>query len=215
MKFKSILSFVVTAVLAVSFTSNTYAQRCDKKDFCDENVDYENYDYRTQSYFATVYPGDTIKVTAVMYTKKQYKAFVCADPELGGVKYRVVRPVRKSKKVLLRTEVDTIIDYKLDDYGEIAYPEENNYEPVEIGRKIEKKPIYEVQRYVDEEVVFDSEKGKGYAFTKDMKRTTRYFIYVYLPEDGRPAGGCLNVYIGRRDTGKRNMQREGRVSYVR
>ncbi len=215
MKFKSILSFVVTTVLVISFTSSSYAQRCYKKDFCAENIDYEDYDYRTQSYFVTVYPGDTIKITAVMYANKQYKAFACANLELGDVTYQIVQPTRKSRRTIESINVDTIIDYKLDEYGEVAYPEENDYEPIEIGRSVESDTVFKVERYVYEKVIYDSKKESEPTFAKNIKRTTRYFIYVYIPEDGKPSGGCLNVYIGRRETGKRNKQREGKSSYVK
>ncbi len=215
MKYKSkiLLFFASFFVLGISFNAN--AQRCDKQDFCDESIDYGEYDYRMQSSFVYAYPGDTVVYKTVLYLRKQYNVFVCADPELGDVRYKIVKPFRKTVKKIKEITTDTVVEYKLDENGEIAYPEENNYEPVKIGETIERDTVWDIKRVTDEKLIYDSRTGKTPIYNKVVKRTHRVFIYVYVPEDGNPSGGCVNIYVGKQDIGKRIKYKEGRASYVR
>lgn len=215
MKYKSKVLLFFASILVLGFSNNANAQRCDKMELCDESIDYGEYDYRMQSSFLVAYPGDTVVYKTVLYIRKQYNIFVCADPDLGDVRYKIVKPYRKTIKKIKEIKNDTIVNYKLDENGEIAYPEENNYEPVVESTEVNKDTIWDIKRVTAEKLVYDSKTGKSPMYTKVIKRTQRAFIYVYVPETGTPSGGCVNIYVGKQDIGKRVRYKEGRASYVK
>ncbi len=185
-------------VFAMNFSVNSYAQRCDRMNYGSEY--YEDYDFRMQSVFSTLLPGDTSVVKTVVYEGKAYRIFAAIDQEYPSVHWKITEPYRVTIKKIKAINHDTIYEYKLDENGEIFYDENNDYKPIVTGMSIKVDTIFESLRIQKEKLVFDSEKNntdKPY-WEKIIRKTRRLFIYVYMPTDIYPEGDCANVYIGRK-----------------
>lgn len=193
-------------ILFLNLKSNLYSQ-CYEFKFCN-NKDLGDYDYRSQSSFAMLSPGDTSKTNIILYSKQKYRILVCSDPNLGDIHYTIIEPVTEYKRV-----IDTIIELKPD---EVTYPEEYAEEDyysedteeftTEETPSEPMKPTYdtiwETIKNVNEVVIFDSKQnptGKNY-WESEMKRTKRLVVKVIVS----PVGGgeeikeCVNILVGRK-----------------
>ncbi len=187
-----------TLIFLISFTVESYAQRCDKMKYGKEY--YGNYDFRMQSVFSTLLPGDTSIVKTVIYSGKAYRIFAAIDKEYPPVHWKITAPYRVTVKKIKAINHDTTYEYKRDEDGEIIYDENNNYQPIVTGMSVDVDTVFEKLRVQKEKLIFDSEKndsGKPY-WEKVIRKTQRIFIYVYMPTDVYPEGDCANVYIGRK-----------------
>ncbi len=196
---RTIIKFnIVIIILLLSFSSKSYAQRCDRLKYGSEY--YEDYDFRMQSVFSTLLPGDTTVVKTVVYAGKAYRIFAEIDPEYPPVHWKITAPYRVSVKKVKAINNDTTYQYKLDEEGNVIYDEDNNYEPIVTGMSISHDTIYETLRIEKEKLVFDSEKSnvENPYWEKIIKKTCRLYIYVYMPTDIYPEGDCANIYIGRK-----------------
>lgn len=189
---------IAVFILFLSFSTKIYAQRCDKMNYGSEF--YEDYDFRMQSVYITLLPGDTSVVKTVVYAGKAYRIFAEIDPEYPPVHWKIVEPYRVSVKKIKAINNDTIYEYKKDEYGDIIYDEDNNYEPIVSGMSVNHDTIFEILREQKEKLIFDSEKSSSENpyWEKIIKKTHRLFVYVYMPTDIYPEGDCANVYIGRK-----------------
>lgn len=189
---------LATLVFLMSFTVKSYAQRCDRMNYGSEY--YEDYDFRMQSVFSTLLPGDTSVVKTVVYAGKAYRIFAAIDEEYPPVHWKITTPYRVTVKKIKAINHDTVYEYKRDDDGEIIYDEDNDYQPIVTGMTVDVDTVFEKLRVQKEKLVFDSEKNdsdKPY-WEKIIRKTRRMFIYVYMPTDIYPEGDCANVYVGRK-----------------
>lgn len=85
------------SLILIFFFNQSFSQ-CGKKIMCKEEDMGDEFDYSSQSSFATLSPGDTATVKLVVYSGKQYRIMVCGDAKLGEVPFKIVTPVRKDKK---------------------------------------------------------------------------------------------------------------------
>lgn len=88
--------FILNLMLILFFTQS-YSQ-CGKKIMCKDDDMGDEFDYTSQSSFATLSPGDTATVKLVAYSGKVYRIMICGDTKLGEIQYKIVTPVRKDKR---------------------------------------------------------------------------------------------------------------------
>ena len=125
---KGIVTFAITMSGIFSFL-NSGAQ-CEKKDFCSDDW-RDDYDFRSQSSFAKLSPGDTSSVSVVLYGNQKYRIFVCADEKLGGVTWKIVNPERKTKRTIQSIKKDTLVIYKTNENGDYIIFSQFMYKGIE------------------------------------------------------------------------------------
>ena len=216
---KNLLYIIFGLSLSV-FTTNLYSQdNCQGGDYCTVD-DMGDYDYESQSVFGYGYPGDTIVIKTAIYSNKKYNFWVCAVPELGDMQWKVVKPVRKTRKLVDKTRIDTNIIYKMEMQYDDELEEDVEVEMTDdngdmIIEKIEivKDTIFKSVRYTDEVEMFSSKKAPNYE--KGTRKTQRVWVKFVIPATASDDGGCYGVYIGRINTAnaKRKFKRGQKRQY--
>jgi len=188
------------------FVSNIFSQ-CEKKSFCEDNLD--DYDYRSQSSFAKLSPGDTSSVNFVLYGNQRYRIFVCSDPKLGDVKWKVVRPERITKRTIASIKKDTTVMYKTDENGDFITDDLGNL--VVKNKQVNIDTLWNTERISSDKVVYDNKKNtdKTY-FEVQPKKSERYIVRVSVPGGDPNTSGCTNVYVGKMPIGSKNFSKEGK-----
>ncbi|HIE16532.1 MAG TPA: hypothetical protein EYP69_06375 [Bacteroidales bacterium] len=189
---------LIVLIFFINFNTKLSAQRCDRMRYGSEY--YEDYDFRMQSVFMTLLPGDTTVVKTVVYAGKAYRIFAAIDDEYPPVHWKITAPYRVTVKKIKAINHDTTYEYKRDEYGEIIYDEDNDYQPIVTGMSVDVDTVFESLRIQKEKLVFDSKQSdpEHPYWEKIIRKTRRLFIYVYMPTDIYPEGDCANVYIGRK-----------------
>ena len=205
MKVKTILTIIgAVAILSGSY-NNAKAQRCDKQKYC---VDYyDDFDYRTQSVFAHLLPGDTSVVKTVVYSNKLYRIFACMKEEYGQIHFKIVQPYRVTEKNIKKIVYDTSYTYKVDEYGEEIYDDDGN--PIVDNMDVTTDTLWDIKRVTKEKLLYDSEQAENPYWQARIKKTKRIFIYVYVPENVNVDGDCVAVYIGRKALSRTKFQGKG------
>jgi hypothetical protein len=206
--YKNIIIGFFIFTFQFSAFSQTDGYNCSRKNECD--FDLGDYDYRTQSKFGIAYPGDTIVIKTVVYANKKYNFAICANPDLGDIKWKVVIPKRKTKREFVKVIADTLKTQKIkpanlnvdedtkeylmenDEYYEYDYEGEPVYSKIEVEII---DTLWKTTTYTDEIKIFDNTKGTNLG--KSFKKTSRVFIYIYIPPGDEEEGYCYNAYIGR------------------
>lgn len=212
MKTSKILSLIalITGVLVV----NAAQAQCNKKKFCDKEA-YGDFDFRSQSSYAVLSPGDTARASIVVYSAQDARILVCSDPYLGSIRYRIYEPKRVTKRTVKDIRVETLETpiYKLDKYGnpiqevdewgEPAYDE--NWDPIYkiegTKRETIRDTIWQTERIVTEEIIYDNQKdGTAAPFWQQLNvpETKRLIIEVIVPDSENQIEGCVNVEVGHR-----------------
>jgi hypothetical protein len=198
----AILLFGITSFLQVN-------AQCEKKFFCEDDYDYEgDYDYRSQSSFAKLSPGDTSSVSVVLYGAQKYRIFVCADPDLGDVLWKVVNPERKTKRSIQSIKKDTLIINKVDADGNFITDDLGNLVVKE--KKLMVDTVWKTERIAYDKVIYDNKKNtdKPY-FEVTPKKSERYIVRVAVPSGDPNFAGCVNVYVGRLPVGSKSFSKGG------
>jgi len=207
---KTLKLVLIISVLLVTIPFDASSQ-CQRRRYCQENM--SDFDYSSQSTFASLYPGDTSRATVVLYNGQQYRIFVCADPELGDVSFQVLQPERRTKRFITNVRRDTLITYKTDMYGDYIYDEKGEV-AIESIQAIS-DTTWQTERYTHEEVLFDSKRnksGKPY-FEYAPPKSGRIIVKVTVPSGGDPTYfGCVNLYVGRKTISSRAFQKGARLT---
>ncbi len=202
---RSIIFKVLIPVLLLSFTSYTInAQRCGKKLLCDIEPD-NSFDYRGQSTYAELYPGDTIRTKTVIYSGQIYDIFICGDPALGTVEFKIIKQHKKSRNVIEEISETEEILYKEDEYGEYEYDEYGDY--IEIGRETIYDTIWKRERYIEEEILFNNLNNKEGTnrWKKNVTKTQTLIVEVIVPDNA--SEGCADLLIGHKSRQKSSFKR--------
>jgi hypothetical protein len=214
---------IILFLFSILTTNKTQAQDCHRLNFCQENMD--DFDYRAQSVFGYAYPGDTVIIKTAVYSNKKYNFLLCSSPELGEIQWEIVKPIRKTRKKIVKIHVDTnyIYKYKRDAQGNIVYEDEYDEENDEYNQvpvyeldangeqvvdkiEITRDTLFKPVRYTDLVSVFKS--GKENHFKHAYRKTQRVWIRFVIPKDADEEGGCYGMFIGRQQmTSKRKFRR--------
>ena len=203
MKRKYIYGIVLCFISVISFSVVASAQRCDKKDLCNDD-DYGDFDYKSQTHFARLSPGDTSTINIVAYSGNDLRILLCADPDLGEVKYQVV-------------------ESKRDPVREVKYQKRTEKNPIYIGEGDDRRvktdkngdTLFTVENFVDtivttkfnvyEKILFDNAKQtkeKPYYEEKNIQKTKRLKVKIQIAKGTEDDDyvGCVNILVGRKAT---------------
>ncbi|MFH2143015.1 MAG: hypothetical protein ABIJ97_11365 [Bacteroidota bacterium] len=207
MRTKYLISLFISACIILIITTASKSQTCDRIKICEENYG-EGFEYTSQSRFGLMPLSEKKRVKTALYSGKRYRIFVCGSEDIGEINYKIIEPVRKTVKQIKTINIDTLIDYKTNQFGEVEYPEENNYQPVEIGRSVQKDTIWETSRVIEEKVLFDSKKnntGNNY-FEKVIKEQGfSIIIEATTATSDDDIEDCVNFYVGSKSTSEKQF----------
>lgn len=199
---------IILFLSIVANISNAYTQ-CERKKYCDDYM--EDYDYRSQSSYAKLSPGDTSSVNIVLYGNQKYRIFVCNDPKLGSVAWKVVQPERKTKRTIDKIKKDTIVTYEMNEYGD--YKTDKNGNLIIKSRQIVVDTTWITERISVDKVLYDSkQQNKQPYFEVTPTKSARYIVRVQIPSGDPNYSGCVNVYVGRKEVGGKNFVKKGSIS---
>lgn len=207
---KELSLLTATLFILAFFVSPDASAQCNRKKYCPDN--FGDFDYASQSSFASLAPGDTTRANVVLYTNQNYRIFVCADPMLGDVKYQVILPERKTSRKIDQIKKDTIVTYKSDENGEYIYDDLGNM--VVASKTVVVDTTWITERYTFEKVLYDNKNnksGKPY-FEYSPKKSGRLQVKIQLPAGNAEDQGCVNIFVGRKVIGSKNFQKQSRYS---
>ncbi len=193
MKTKLIFKIFFLTIIFTNISSYSFSQRCDKKKFYDKK-DLGNYDYRGQSSYSLLSPGDTINLKIVVYGGQDYRIFVACDPALGQVEYNVIKQIKKRKKIIKDITSEDVPIYKKDKNGELVLDEWGDY--VEEGLKTVYDTIWGTKRYINKKIIFSNLNNEKPYWGKSVKKTQVLIIKVIVPEGDESISGCSSILIG-------------------
>lgn len=180
--------------------------QCERKKFCEDNLD--DYDYRSQSSFAKLSPGDTSSVNFVLYGNSRYRIFVCCDPDLGDVLWKVVRPERITKRTIASIKKDTTVTYKVNENGDFITDDLGNL--VVKSKQVNVDTLWNTQRISVDKVLYDNKKNTDKMFFEiSPKKTERFIVRVTVPNGDPNFAGCANVYVGKLPVESKNFSKQG------
>lgn len=197
MKRKYIYGLFLCLIYIVVFSSVSSGQRCDKKDFCNDE-DYGEYDFKSQTHFAQLSPGDTATINIVAYSGNDMRILICSDPELGEVKYQVIESFKEAKKevkyvkrVEKTPQYDADNQVKLDNNGDTLFDVENFTDTIVTTKfNVYDKVLYDNAKQTKE---------KPYYEEKNIKKTKRLKVKIQVPKGGEEDFvSCVNVLVGRK-----------------
>jgi len=202
---KGFVAFAITISGILSFSISN--AQCEKRDFCSDDWQ-DDYDFRSQSSFAKLSPGDTSSVSLVLYSNQKYRMFVCFDEKLGGLTWKIVNPERKTKRSIQSIKKDTIVTYKTNENGDFITDDNGN--TIVKSRTVMIDTLWATERITVDKIMYDNKKNsdKPY-FDVIPKKTERYIIKVAVPGGDPNMSGCVNVYVGRIPIASKNFNRGG------
>lgn len=198
---KNLHIFGILSIIICSLVVNqsAMAQRCDKKELCEDDF-YSDYDFKSQTHFAKLSPGDTATINIVAYSANDVRILVCAEEELGEIKYQIIEPIREVKRIMKLSAPRTETTYKLNAQGEQEQDENGN--PIPTGEITVRDTTYESKTNIIEKLIYDNSKGnkdKPYYEEKNIQKTKRLKIKLQIPAGAdEEFVGCVSVLVGRK-----------------
>jgi len=204
---------ILIVIISLLTKKNSYAQQCFNQ-FCKTEDLGKDFDYRGQSTFAKLFPKDTCRVQAILYSGNEIRIMMCSDPTLGNVQFKVYKSIREYKRILDRIEKkesqEPIYNLdkkgnpipKLDDWGKTV---RDNIGEIQFEIKSYKKSfildtIWKIERNTKVEILFDSRKGSK-IFTSTISKTEPITIEVVVPQTSdlilKKNNSCVGIMIGR------------------
>jgi hypothetical protein len=177
--------------------------RCSKKFFCEDF--YGEYDFRGQTSFGEFKPGDTIRSKIIVYAGQDYRIFACGHKNLGDLRFKVIEPIKETKKVVKDIKKEDVIEYELDEYGSAKYDDKG--EMIVKSKRVRYDTIYERQTTIREKQIFDNMNNKNNAsfWEVSCSKTRRLVVEVIIPEGDPEIFDCVNIYVGRKTTSSKKM----------
>lgn len=202
---KGIVTFAISLISIVSFLQVN--AQCERKVFCD---DYEDdYDFRSQSSFAKLSPGDTSSTSVVLYGGQKYRLFVCFDPALGDLKWKIVNPERKNKRSIKSIKKDTLVINKVDADGNFITDAQGNLVVKE--KKIMIDTVWVTDRIAYDVVLYDNKKNTDKPYLDVIpKKSERFIFRIAVPAGDANIEGCVNVYVGKLSVGSKSFSKTGK-----
>jgi hypothetical protein len=200
MKTKLILKIFLLTIFFLNISSSSFSQRCDKKRFYDKK-DLGNYDYRGQSSYSLLSPGDTINLKIVVYSGQDYRIFAACDPALGQVELKIIKQIKKRKKIIKEITSEEVPIYKKDEYGELILDDWGDY--IEEGFETLYDTIWGTKKYVVTKPLYSSINSSEPFCDQSVKKTQVLILKVIVPEGDGDIAGCSSILIGHRATRKK------------
>jgi len=204
---KGLITFA-TALFSITLFFQANAQ-CESENFCEDNFDNDDYDYRSQSSYAELMPGDSTKVSVVLYGNQKYRLFVCSDPELGDVTWKIVRPEMKTKRTIKSIKRDTLKVYKANETGD--YVTDDNGNLIIIDKKVNIDTTWNTERISVDKIAYNNKKNTDKPYLELVpKKSERYIVRITVPGNDPNLYGCVNVYVGRSPLISRKFAKKGK-----
>ena len=207
-----ILRYILIIGIITNFVFTTFGQ-CNKAKFYDKK-DLGEFDYRGQSSFASLSPGDSAKVNIVLYPNQSYRILVGADPKLGSISYRIIKVNRKLEKTL---EGVTIKSQSSTNTGALESSSSNSAESydnfqVDISSsQTKQEPVYDTvwghRALITKDVVFDNSDGSKKYFEDSPAKAARYIIELLIPEGNKDTKGCINILVGHKPNASKRFKK--------
>ncbi len=171
------------------------AQRCDDKDFCDKDL-YGEYDYRSQSNYAQVYTGDTVRVKVVVYSGQNYRIFTCAERRLKDVYFRVIYPEKRFKRAFKKVIQKEVPIYQKDKDGNFMY--DKNGDRIKTGTIFANDTVWGRDLVTSESVVYDSREAEQAFWEASIHKTRLIIVESIIPPFRKKRNGCIQIMVGRK-----------------
>lgn len=200
----------------IIFSLKGYSQSCSSDDICAKNILGEHFDYRGQSTFGRLSPGDTSRVKVVLYSKNEIRIAACGEEILGTVDFRILKTVRDYKRIVERIDkkIETKNDYELkngkrivtlDKWGDpLKSTNGDTIFKIRHTSQIEiNDTIWKTIREVKEEELFDSRKNSNNQlfYEEYVDKTKSIIIEVIVPsasnQKKKNIEGCVAIMVGR------------------
>ncbi|MBE9468890.1 MAG: hypothetical protein IMY72_11320 [Bacteroidetes bacterium] len=200
MKTKLILKIFLLTIFLLNISSSSFSQRCDKKRFYDKK-DLGNYDYRGQSSYSLLSPGDTVNLKIVVYSGQDYRIFAACDPTLGQVELKIIKQIKKRKKIIKQITSEEVPIYQKDEHGELVLDEWGDY--IENGSKTLYDTIWGTKKYIETESIYSSINSSKPFWDKKIKKTQVLIVKIIVPEGDGDIAGCSSILIGHKAARKK------------
>lgn len=207
--------FILSAILCISASLFSYAQDCAEFLKKKQSSYSDGYEYRNQSSFATIRPGDTVEVNAILYANKLYKIFAKNTAEspynvkiykayrtyarkLDSISYKKSRKKifkldDNGQKIPLKSADGTP---KIDSYGDTLFTV-SDYITTEIT-----DTLWKMEKVTERHIIYNSEDNNIPVYEQRNKRTQSIIIQVTMPKDIKTAkisGDCIAIMVGRKE----------------
>lgn len=193
-------------------TSFGYTQTCGNKKYCEKDLMGEGFDYRGQSTYGKLIPGDTSRVKIVLYSKNIAHILVCGEDGMPGVQFRILKSIREYNRVVDRIEKTVIEEpiyrtyddggyvQKYDDWGEPEVDEYGDpvFEIAEYKEITKSDTVWRTERIIKEEEIYNSEKADLPYFEEAVKKTKSVIIEVVVAGAEDKKEGCIAILVGRK-----------------
>ncbi|MFQ3578880.1 MAG: hypothetical protein SNJ71_01910 [Bacteroidales bacterium] len=211
---RNIIRIVIT-IVSVLFAIQGYSQCATMKGLCPKNALKDDFDYRGQSTYGKLKPGDTTRIKLVLYSKNRVHITLCSEPQLGDVQFRILKTIREYKRTIERIdktefqepvykkkpdgslvqEKDDAGLLKYDDYGDPVYVIES------YNKIVKTDTVWKTIRNVDEKELFNSKSGNK-SYEEDISVTQAVILEVIVPSSGNAKEdsakeACIGVMVGR------------------
>ncbi len=185
----------ITIVFIIVTGLSAFGQRCDNKDFCDKDL-YGDYDFRSQSNYAHVYSGDTVRVKVVVYSGQIYRIFTCAERKLKDVYYRIIFPEKRFKRTVKEITEKHVPIYEKDKNGNIVFNEDG--EKIVTGTIFARDTVWGRELITTESPVYDSREAENPYWESRIRKTKLIIIETIIPEHRKERSGCIQIMVGRK-----------------
>ncbi|PLX23522.1 MAG: hypothetical protein C0599_04305 [Salinivirgaceae bacterium] len=186
----------IVLIILLIIGVESFSQRCDNKDFCDKSL-FGEFDFRSQSNYAQVYSGDTVRVKVVVYSGQSYRIFTCAERKLKDVVFRIIYPEKRFKRVVKEVTQKDVPIYEKNKNGEFVLDENGNKKIT--GTIFANDTIWGRDLITSESVIYDSREAEEKYWDSDVHKTRLIIIETIIPEETRKERvGCIQIMVGRK-----------------
>ncbi len=175
-------------IIVFVFTSVIANAQCDRNKYCKKEL-YGDYNYKGQSNYAVLSPGDTSIISVILYSNQDYRIIVCSEPQVGVINYKVY----ETRKIKTRS---------------INRVERSEYNGE--GNEASYDTVYITNVEIKKELLFDNLKAvKSNYYDISVKgKARRVDVEVVVPKDNGGAKGCVSVLIGVKTTQSTQFKRQ-------
>ena len=207
---------LATIIILLCPASLLASSKCGENQNCTNSAKDDRFDFRGQSSFMMLSPGDTARIKIILYSNNDVRIALCSEAVQQGAELRIIRAIREYSRSIDRIEIRTEEEpvYKLNRSGQKIILIENDKPKLGIyGEKLyvidhyqkteRTDTIWKTARNIREEALYDSRKpGSKPFFESSINKTTSVIIEVTMPENMKPnatlSGECVGVVVGRK-----------------
>lgn len=202
----------ILSLLLVINIASVSAQSCGGKKYGTKEQVGEGFDYRGQSTFGRLFPGDTSRVKVVLYSKNLVRIFAASESEDLAVEFKIIKTVREYNRMpdkitkttreepVYKLDEDGVYIQKYDDWGELEYDEFGDpvWEIEDYKTITVIDTIWRTKRNIREEIIFDSKTSDAAFFEEVIEKTESVIVEVVVPDADKKTETCIAIMVGRK-----------------